>query len=393
MDTNNYGAGTQYANALSSGNTSGSYRNYLQSLADSGGLTGQEAGALLQVVGDTGGINSDFSTNPYTYTGAGSGANTATSGHISATGSDYGYGPEGITRLNDIYFNSYNAPKSTGSTLGTNTQNNIGSTQDAAFLTDQASQLSSLLGRTDLAQEQALKNNEDQYKTAYDASNADNTLAQQGFEKQTGSNKVNRQQAQTTNNVNANQGFKGLSQIIGRSAGTGSSAYQQLLPSVIGKDLSSKQRGVAQTFGQNQANIDQSKTQYDLGFQGVLRDLMKQKSDTEADIRTKIEGQRQGIRAQQGDNASKLAIAQGGGYAQAKIAQQPYLDAINSSKDTVEGFFDKYRTPYQYNQQVATTPDLAAYTTDRAQLNARGQGEDSSNPYSQMLRKKLQGAA
>lgn len=393
MDTNNYGAGTQYANALSSGNTAGSYRNYLQSLANSGGLTGQEAGALLQVVGDTGGINSDFLANPYTYTGAGSSANTANSGHISATGSDFGYGPEGITRLNDIYFSSYNAPKSTGNTLGASTQNNTGSSQDAAFLTDQASQLGSLLGRTDLAQEQALKNNEDQYKTAYDASNADNTLAQQGFEKQLGSNKVNRQQAQTTNNVNANQGFKGLSQIIGRSAGTGSSAYQQLLPSVIGKDLSSKQRGVAQTFGQNQANIDQSKTQYDLGFQGVLRDLMKQKSDTEGDIRTKIEQQRQGIQSQLADNAAKLAQAQGGGYAQAKIAQQPYLDAINSSKNTVEGFFDKYRTPYQYTQQVATTPDLAAYTTDRAQLNARGQGEDSSNPYSQMLRKKLQGTA
>jgi len=118
MDTNNYGAGTQYANALSSGNTGGSYRNYLQSLANSGGLTGQEAGALLQVVGDTGGINSDFLANPYTYTGAGSGANTANSGHISATGSDFGYGPEGITKLNDIYFSSYNAPKSAGSTLG-----------------------------------------------------------------------------------------------------------------------------------------------------------------------------------------------------------------------------------------------------------------------------------
>jgi len=42
---------------------------------------------------------------------------------------------------------------------------------------------------------------------------------------------------------------------------------------------------------------------------------------------------------------------------------------------------------------VATTPDLSAYNTDRTTINARDQGVDSTNPYTSLLRKKLQGAA
>ena len=247
---------------------------------------------------------------------------------------------------------------------------------DIAYLDDQANQLRSLLGRTDTNLQQGLTQNQDQYDTQVGGATTDK-------ERQVVSQNKSKLGAYDQIRNNANTGYRSLAQIIGRSAGTGSSAFRELLPNVVGTDTSSKTRNAAETYGTNLSNIDTS-------FASVLDDLAKQKKQNEENLRAGIETQRQSLNDKLGTVLGQKAQAQGGGYAAVKAAQAPTQAAIENSRNAVEGFFNQYRTPYVAK---AIDPNLQAYTTDRATINAQGQpGVDSTNPYASLLRKKLQGA-
>jgi hypothetical protein len=153
-----------------------------------------------------------------------------------------------------------------------------------------------------------------------------------------------------------------------------------LLPNVIGKDTSSKRFDTTNTYGQNLSNIDTS-------FEGVLADLLKQKKANEESVRTGVEGQKQDLNSKLAEVASKRAQARGGGFAQVQAARAPFDQAIENSRNTVESFFNQFRTPYQAQ---AINPNLAAYQVDRSAVNAPGQGGSADNPYASLLRKKLQ---
>ncbi len=255
-------------------------------------------------------------------------------------------------------------------------------TQDAqakadtlAYLTDQAGQLRGLLGRTDTNLNQGLTQNEDAYNTGVGTATTqkDAAVTSQNQAKLGAYDAINR---------NAGNGYRSLAQIIGRASGTGSSAFRDLLPDVIGKDTSSKRQGATNTYGQNLSNIDTS-------FESTLADLLKQKKTNEGTLRSTVEGQRQDLQGKLAQNAGQVAQANGGGYAAVKAAQAPFQSAIENSRNAVEGFFNQFRTPYT---QQAINPNLAAYQTDRSVVNANATpGADPANPYASLLRKKLQG--
>jgi hypothetical protein len=247
---------------------------------------------------------------------------------------------------------------------------------DIAFLGDQAAQLRSLLGRTDTALSQGLTSNQDQYNQALG-----NATTQKDQQVQ-GQNQA-KLSAYNTINQNAGNAYRSLAQIIGRAAGTGSSAFQDLLPNVIGKDTSSKRQAATDTYGQNLSNIDTS-------FNSTLADLLQQKKANEERLRSGIESQRQNIEGELATNAGQAAQAKGGGYAAVKAAQSPFQRQIENSRNAVESFFNQFRTPYTAQAQ---NPNLAAYTTDRTAINAGNQGQDTSDPYAAILRKRILGTA
>lgn len=247
---------------------------------------------------------------------------------------------------------------------------------ELAFLSTQAEQLRSLLGRSDTALNQGLTNLEDDYnRNVGDATAEKNKLV-------TGQNQA-KLAAYNTIDRNAGNGFRSLAQIIGRASGTGSSAFRDLLPNVIGKDVSSKRQAATTTHGQNLSNIEDSST-------SVLADILRQRKASEEALRTGVEQNRQSINDQLLQNAAAMAQAKGGGFDAVRSAVAPFQSAIDNSRNTVESFFDRFRTPYT---APAVNPNLAAYTTDRSVINAKSQGGDTSNPYSSLLRKKLQGQA
>lgn len=286
---------------------------------------------------------------------------------------------------------TYSAPSGGGGTSAAAQ----GTADDIAYLNDQASQLRALLGRTDTGLSQGLAKNEDQYNSQVGGANADKERQYANYADQRVGQNQNKLSTYDTINKNAGNGYRSLAQIIGRASGTGSSAFQDLLPDVVGKDTSSKRQAATDTFGRNLQGIDKAQGQYDISFGDVLSDLVRQKKANEDSLRTGIEGERQGINNQLSQNAGQVAQAQGGGYAAVKAAQAPYQAAIDNSRNNVESFFNTFRSQYTPKQAVAATPELSAYNTDRSNVNANGDSQpgDPTNPYSQLLRKRLQGAA
>lgn len=264
-------------------------------------------------------------------------------------------------------------------------------TENTQFLNDQEASLNSTLGRNRTALNQGITQNEDEYNRQVGASQGDKERAYQTYQSQREGQIKGREDTRNTNSRNAGAGYRSLAQMIGRASGTGSSAYRDLLPNVIGSDLSGKQKIANETYGTNLQGIDKKQLEYDLNFQNALSDLLRQKKENESGIRTRFETQNQTIldrlRGVQGDRA-KVA---GGGYAAVKAAQAGTDASIEQSKNNVENFFNEFRTPYTRQQATVGTPDLANYTTDRTQINARNSGQNPDNPYAALLRRKLQG--
>lgn len=266
------------------------------------------------------------------------------------------------------------------------------SSQDLAYLDDQAQQLRDLLNRTQTGLDQGLAQNADEYNRQLTKSRAEKARQLAAYEEQRVGQTQNKLNTYDTINKNANNGYRSLAQIIGRASGTGSSAFRDLLPNVIGTDTSSKRSEANQNYGANLQQIDKAQGQYDISFADVLDDLLRQKNANENTLRSGIESQRQNLNSQLGTIEGQKAQARGGGYAQIKSAQQPFQDSINQSRNAVEGFFDQFRTAYTPKQAVAATPELSQYTADRSQINAQNQGvADPTNPYAALLRKRLTG--
>ena len=245
------------------------------------------------------------------------------------------------------------------------------SASDRAYLQQQAQDLQSLLGHLDTRYGNQKTALEDQYNTQVGT-------ATQSRDKQASEQKQARTSTLDTIRQNANTGYNSLAQIIGRSAGRGSSAFRDLLPNVVGKDTASQTQNASQTYGKNLSEIDNS-------YASALQDLLKQKKQNQSSLDQGYQENRQSLLGQQQQNAG--AQAENGGYAAVQAAISPYRNQIEQSRTAVDNLFNQYRTPYT---PLAQDPKLAEYTTDRATINAGQQGvADPTNPYTAILKKQL----
>lgn len=260
-----------------------------------------------------------------------------------------------------------------------------------SYLDNQAGQLRGLLGRTDTGLSQGLEGLNNQYTSNVNQQTNQKNQADQNFTDQSIQTTKDREAGYGTADRNANNGYRSLAQIIGRASGTGSTAFQDVLPNAVGKDLTQKRGDINTTYAQNQAGIKRGRDETALSFDNILADLANQRNAGEQGLRSGIEGQRQGINNQLAQNAQQRVQAGNGGAEAALAAAQPYQTAIDSSRNSVEGFFNQFKPTITAQKAAISTPDLAAYKVDRSNVNAQQQGvPDGTNPYSDILRRKLQ---
>lgn len=253
--------------------------------------------------------------------------------------------------------------------------------QANAYVDSQIANLNDLLGRTDTSLNQGLEQLNSSYQGSVNQQNNQLAQANQDYsDKRVATNK-DKLGAYNTINKNANNGYRSLSQIIGRASGTGSSAFQEALPDAIGKDIGSKRGEANTTYASNMGNIDTAQKKTELSFQQILQDLANQRQAQEQSLRTGVEQQKQSILSQQ-----QALQAQRGNLAGAQ-ALQPQIEG---SRNAVDSFFQQFKPTYTAQQAAIAAPDLGKYNVDRSVVNAQNQGGNTANPYADILRKKLQ---
>lgn len=263
--------------------------------------------------------------------------------------------------------------------------------QNNAYLDAQAANLNSLLGRTDTGLNQGLSQLNDSYTGNVNQQQSKQNQALQDYADNRVATNKDKLTAYDTINKNANNGYRSLAQIIGRASGSGSSAFQDLLPDVVGKDISGKRGEANQTYATNLGNIDTAQKKTEQNFAQVLQDLANQRAAQEQQLRTGVETQKQTLQSQLQQNAAQKAQNSGGGYAAVAAAQAPYQSQIDNSRNAVENFFNQFRPTVTAQQAAIAAPDLTGYEVDRSNVNAQQAGAaDPTNPYADILRKKLQ---
>lgn len=315
---------------------------------------------------------------------------TTTPGDIAAAQFANGnVGTWGTTPTQSVADNNagtYTTDSSANSALATPTN-----AQTLATLDSQSNDLNSLLGRTDTGLNQGLSQLNNSYTSNVNQQqNQENQALQDYADSRTQTNQ-DKLGAYDQINQNENNGYNSLAQIIGRSAGTGSSAFQDLLPNVIGKDTSAKRGTADTTYATNLGSIDDAQAKTQNSFANILADLANQRAQQEQTLRTGVEQQKQNLDSQLQSVAAQKAEAQGGGYAQVAAAEQPFQSAIDSSRDAVQNFFNQFQPTVTPQQAAIAAPSLAGYAVDRSNVNAADSGvADPTNPYADILRKKLQ---
>lgn len=262
---------------------------------------------------------------------------------------------------------------------------------NAGQLSDQESQLRALLGRTDTLEGQGLDKILQEYNNQVTGAQGDRTkqLGNYGEQELTqGKNKVS---AFDTIGSNANRAYRSLAQILGRASGTGSTAFQQLLPDVIGKDISAKRESTLGAYGENMQNIGKARNEYESDFSELLKDLSNQRGNAESAFKTGIGEKRQGINTSLMDVLAKQILNNNpnADYSTIKAQIAPLQQANETLSNEMEGYYNQYKPNYSPRAIAAKAPELSQFTVDRSNVNAQNQGV-SDNPYANILRKRLQ---
>lgn len=382
----NTGATTSYASALSKGNTGGSYRNYLQSLANQGGLAGQEASALLQVVGDDGRINDHFLSNPYEYTGTDRGQVFS---NIYGEGQNTGYGPQGVTRLNDIFLSNYNSMVGdSGNTLGSSTFSSSGASgpeidpaqiaqyEQAIGLTQNA--LSRLPGQLKVAR----ANVGDQYQIGVNELDSSRSQAQNNYNTQTTQNSQNYRTDKNLIADQASQGLRGLQRILGALGAGGSSEALFVAPQAVADVATQQRSGAGQTYSSNQQAMDTNWGNYQTQDENERKKLGDWKTRQINEAESQSTQNRQDLLLKLADLQGSLSAYRGGSYAG---SAQPFVDqarTLNSRVDELARFKPTYTGQTPVYQAASLDSYNATANAPQAQTNAL---QGTNSPYLAML--------
>jgi hypothetical protein len=258
------------------------------------------------------------------------------------------------------------------------------------YLNEQKSDLEKLLSRYDTQLGTGLQGVEQSYTNELGRANQDKEKALAGYGEQKMTAEKNKGSAFSAANKNASNAYRSLAQILGRAGGTGSSAFQFMLPNVVGNALNTNRQGAIETYGQNMQGIKKNEDQYGLDFQQVLKDLQDQKMQNEQQLRGSIDAGKAGVNTQLSQILAAIAQNENPNVDYATIQAQtaPYkanAAALNASADQYNAWTPKF-TP---GKAVATATPLNEFTANRFAINQQNNQGQNSNPYEALLRKKL----
>lgn len=307
----------------------------------------QQAGALLNVVGNDGGINKNFIANPYSYA-------TQLKGipNIDSTqGQILGYGPDGMTRINNEMLSAYNSPNrqyGTQQVLGSNTvgydaygnYTGGGATYSAprydpnvlAQFDQSEGVINNSLGRLDNQLNIARGNVTGQYDNQVRDLDTQKANAQSGYNTSTTQNSQNLRSNKNTITDQSSNGLRGLMRMLGAYGALGSSD-SRVAGRAVADQASQQRAGAGQTFAQNQSDLDTNWNNYQTQFNANRTGLDNWKQNNLNAVESESLTQRQSLLSKLADIKGQRAALIGGSYTG---SAQPYLDQANSLNGQID---------------------------------------------------------
>ena len=322
------------------------YRTWLQDRYNNStdATVRQQAGALLNVVGNDGGINQNFIANPYSYA-------TQLKGipNIDSTqGQILGYGPDGMTRINNEMLSAYNSPNrqyggsaypsqvnGASTVYGSSGGGYVAPRYDPNTLAqfDQSEGIiNNSLGRLDNQLNIARGNVTGQYDNQVRDLDTQKANAQSGYNTSTTQNSQNLRSNKNTITDQSSNGLRGLMRMLGAYGALGSSD-SRVAGRAVADQASQQRAGAGQTFAQNQSDLDTNWNNYQTQFNANHTELDNWKQNNLQQIKAESLTQRQGLLGKLADIKGQRAALIDGSYTG---SAQPYLDQANSLNGQID---------------------------------------------------------
>ena len=370
-----------------------SYRQWLSDRAVNGSNSAvrQQASALLNVVGNDGGINRYFIQDPVAYAASrpgGSPLKDSTQGQIA------GYGPSGMTAINNEMWSAYNSPNrqygpgegnsQNVQVLGAGTGGGASAPAYNQATVDQfdsgISSLESALGRLPGQLNIARQNVGDQYNTTVNRLNS----ARNAAENQYNQSSTGNMQSLRTNKNNIldqqSQGLRGLLRTLGMYGAVGSDAT--LASEAVANEATRQRSGAGSVFAQNQRALD---TNWG-NFKNEDKDRRKEAQDWRTRQIRQAEQQsaqtKQDLLSRLAELRGQRAATIGGSF---KGAAQPYLDRANALSSRIDSL-GRFKPTFDGKTPVYQAPTLDSYNLGAGPtIEAGGQAQTATPTLNALL--------
>jgi hypothetical protein len=258
---------------------------------------------------------------------------------------------------------------------------------DLAYLNDQENSLRGLFGEADNAFRQGQQGIADEFGRAEQRKKEDQARANRDYNLKETTTTTAKTSSLGKVNDNARNLANSVRRRLALSGGTSSSAYQEAAPAAVAAEATRDRTGVMENYGANFNAIKTARDDAKSQFERMFEDLRLQRSGREQALQ-------QGVLQNKNDVEQKLsALAQerakllGGGYQAQRVAQQPYLDALNSRKGEINSLADRYRNPFTPQEVKVANPSLRDYMVENAGITPEQQQEVTYNDYLNKLKK------
>lgn len=349
------------------------YRQWLQSLSDTGGgLPQQEANLLLQIVGDDFNVNDEFEADPYAYTGTDRGQVFTNN---KGAGENTGYGPQGANTLNEIYRAKYDKVYG-GARSGSLGGGSAGTAQDKAdeqaYWDDQLRNADQQIGRLP-GQEAILRANaQAAYQSAYDRLVGDKNKTKRDFDTKKQVSIDDNVAAKGDIDTSVRQRNTGLQRLLGSKGAGNSSAATILAPYAAAQEGNIQRGQVQKAYGRNMQGLDTAWGDYEDDWNESSGDLATQRDNT---VTQGVAGLRQteaDILEAKSNAAVQKQMAGGANYTSARNQRTPYSQRIQE----LIGQIDAAGATKTFTPKTAAykAPELASYTYDKYAAPQAGSG-------------------
>lgn len=277
---------------------------------------------------------------------------------------------------------------------GAYTEDGSGSGSDSdnayefASLDAQGNQLRDFLTSSGGQLEQGLAGINDDVTRLRNKNNADRGRTLEDFDVKTEDTQRAKDNSLERIDTNARVQANSLRNVIGRSSGSGSSAYQITAPGAVARDASLDREGVQEDFGANFRDLTHGRKRADEDYTLADEDITRQGNE-------KTKALREGVMTAQNDASASLAdierrkVALRGGNPMGAGAN---FDAdIARRRQAIDSLFGQYRTPIQAKAVQVNSPTLRDYVVDAGEIEGAGQPGDApagTSPYSSFLKRR-----